>query len=480
MEDLLEHALRIAVRLGASYAEARYQREAYEEVLVKNGDPEVSGATTSRGVSVRVICKGALGFASTTELNKGGINTAVREAIRAAKAASSLVKKEVRMSDAELHSDRVVVKPRIKPEDVDLDDKIALLRDIDRLLVESSSRRGVKAPGRIIELGAGYSEKHVITTDGADVRQVVPRCMATYIYSLHGDGRSLQRHENLGEARGWEAVERWRLDEKIPSEAASLSRAIHEAETPPRGVIDVVLSPEIVGLICHESAGHPAEADRMLGREAAQAGETYIKPELLGSKIGSEAVTIVDDPTLPSSFGFYLYDDEGVRARERVLIENGRIKELLHNRETAAEMGLESNGASRANLYNREPIVRMANTYMKAGELTLEELLEDIGHGVYIKSYQEWNIDDKRWNQRYVGVEAYLIEHGEATRMVWSPVIELTTRGLYEAIDAKGSDLAFFAGYCGKGDPMQGIPVWFGGPSIRLRGIRLGETRAKQ
>jgi len=474
LEDLLEYALKAAVRLGASYAEARYQREAYEEVLLKNGEPEVSGASTSRGVSIRVICNSALGFASTSRLNRGGINAAVREAVHAAKAASMLVKKGVKLSDANLQEDRVVVKPRIRPENVDLDDKISFLKEIDRVLVETASKRDVKTPGRIIELGTGYSEKHVVTTDGAYVFQVIPRCMMSYIYSLHRGGRSLQRYENLGEARGWEAVERWLPDERIAEEVESLSRAIHDAEQPPRGVIDVVLSPEIVGLICHESAGHPAEADRMLGREAAQAGETYIKPELIGSKIGSEHVTIVDDPSLPNSFGFYVYDDEGVKARERVLIERGYIKELLHNRETAAEMGTSSNGASRANSYNREPIVRMANTYMKPGDHSLEELLEDIKHGVYVKSYQEWNIDDKRWNQRYVGVEAYLIEEGEAKRMVWSPVIELTTRGLYEAIDALGKDLEFYAGYCGKGDPMQGIPVWFGGPSIRLRGIRLG------
>jgi TldD protein len=59
----------------------------------------------------------------------------------------------------------------------------------------------------------------------------------------------------------------------------------------------------------------------MLGREAAQAGETYIKPELLRSRIGSEDVTVVEDPTVPGSYGFYVYDEEGVRARERVLSE---------------------------------------------------------------------------------------------------------------------------------------------------------------
>ncbi|MEM4298533.1 MAG: metallopeptidase TldD-related protein, partial [Nitrososphaerota archaeon] len=95
------------------------------------------------------------------------------------------------------------------------------------------------------------------------------------------------------------------------------------------------------------------------------------------------------------------------------------------------------------------------------------------------KSYMEWNIDDKRWNQRYVGVEAYLIKDGELGAMVYQPVIELTTQALYSAIDALGRDLKFYAGYCGKGDPMQGIPVWLGGPSARLRNIRLSQISAE-
>jgi len=49
----------------------------------------------------------------------------------------------------------------------------------------------------------------------------------------------------------------------------------------------------------------------------------------------------------------------------------------------------------------------------------------------------------------------------------------LTTKGLWSSVAAVGDDLSFYAGYCGKGDPMQGIPVWFGGPSILLKNIRI-------
>ena len=162
-------------------------------------------------------------------------------------------------------------------------------------------------------------------------------------------------------------------------------------------------------------------------------------------RIGSDHVTVVDDPTLPKSFGHYLYDDEGVQARERVLIDKGVVASFLQNRETAAELGVASNGAARAVAYSREPMIRMANTYMKPGDFNGDELFEGMKSGVYIKTFMEWNIDDKRFNQRYVGLEAYLIQDGEMGKPVRNPTLELTTPTLYGSVDAVSKNPDFQA-----------------------------------
>jgi TldD protein len=187
---------------------------------------------------------------------------------------------------------------------------------------------------------------------------------------------------------------------------------------------------------------------------------------------------VVEDPTLPKSYGYYLYDEECVRARKRYLIKEGKINEFLQNRETAAASGGTSNAAARAVSYDREPIVRMANTYMEPGDHCFDDLIGEIKHGVYIKSFTEWNIDDRRFNQKYVGHEAYQIENGEIGTPVRNPAIEITTVGFFKAVDAVGKDLKFWSASCGKGDPMQGAPVWTGGPTTRLRNVRLGGASA--
>ncbi len=468
-------AVDYARRLGASYSEARYQRDMIERTVLKNGVPEVSADEISRGISVRVIVDGSLGFASTNELTRPAVRKAVKEAITTARAAASLLKRKITMSEERMEKAKVVIKPRVDFANVDTEARVSLLKESDGMALAMAEKKGVKLPARLLDVGSWNTEKHVINSDGADVYSYTPRATVDYFITVFNQQRgTVQRFENLGASRGWEAVERWLLPEHLESEVAALADVLHKAVEPPREEIDLLLGPEIVGLVCHESAGHPGEADRMLGREAAQAGETYIKRELLGTRIGSEHVTVVDDPTIPHSFGYYLYDEEGVRARERVLIDRGVLRELLHNRETAPLFDTSSNAAARANEFDREPIVRMANTYMKPGEHSVEELIEEVKDGIYVKSYQEWNIDDKRWNQRYVGVVATRIKDGEEVGLVRNPVIDLTTRGLYSSITAVANDLKFFAGYCGKGDPMQGIPVWFGGPTVLLKNVRVG------
>ena len=113
----------------------------------------------------------------------------------------------------------------------------------------------------------------------------------------------------------------------------------------------------------------------------------------------------------------------------------------------------------------------MANTFVLPGKMSEEEILEGVKNGVYMKSFTEWNIDDKRFNQRYVGREAYIIENGELKYPVARPVIETTTEKFWTAVDAVSENIEFDAATCGKGDPMQGVPVYTGGPSIRLREV---------
>jgi len=475
LEELTEFAVNHAESLGAEYAEARFQRDVQESIILKNGVPEAVVLEENRGIGIRVLVNGALGFASTNRLRKRDVKVSLIKAYKMACAAKKMLRREISMDESKLGTATVEVKTRIDFDSIDVESKVELLRETYRQVVEAAKNKRVKVPGCLLTLDTWKTEKLLVTSDGAYVRSFTPRAAVfTLITMFHPQRGTVQRSFDLGGTGGWEIVENWDLPTLFKEEAQTLSEILLYAEKRPSGKTDVVLGPEVVGLICHESSGHPSEADRILGREAAQAGETYLKADSIGLRVGSSLVNVVDDPTIEGSFGFYRYDEEGVEARKRVLIKEGVINEFLHNRETASIFKLRSNGSSRAVAFNREPIVRMANTYLEPGDYSKEELIEEIKEGIYIKNFMEWNIDDRRFNQRYVGLEAYRIENGELKERVRNPILEVTTVGLWSSVDAVGKDLEFQAAYCGKGDPIQGIPVWTGGPHIRLRNVTLG------
>lgn len=463
---LLGHIL----RQGAEYAEVRSHRSVGLDVVMKNGLPEPPEYAEAHGVAIRAICDGALGFSSTNLLTREGLAAAAERAVRSAKAVAQSCKRVSLSEERPVKAEWRAEHSRL-PTSVEVGEIIELLGGVDREVV---GVKGVSFPNRLLVFGGSVEEKEYINSEGTEVRSLVPRVAGYFIITASdGPSGSLQRIVQLGESGGWERVKAMNPEGVAREEAEAMAKVLKEGKAAPPGKYDVVVGGEVTGIISHEACGHPQEADRIMGREAAQAGESYLKPDMIGRKIGSDAVNISDDPTLPASYGFYLYDDEGVPARRKALIRRGKVNEFLHSRETAHDFGVSSNAAMRASSYAREPIVRMSNTFTEPGDFTLEELIEGVSRGIYIKSFQEWNIDDIRWNNRYVGLEAYMIDGGEIGAPVKAPVIEATTEVIFSSVDAVGNDLTFKAATCGKGQPEQGVPVWTGGPSMRLRGIHI-------
>jgi TldD protein len=438
---------------------------------LRNGIVEGVNSNISEGVGIRILLDGALVFTSTNILTEKGLTEAVDRAIKMAKASKKLFINSINFSEYESFEVEYIVAEQNKWYNRDLSDKISFLKGIDKNLVNGEYK--VKFPARVFSLNWLLEEKIIYNSEGTFIKSQIPRTWLFYLLSGINKGELAQKFNTVGGAGGLENIENLHFEDEVLDTAKSIDYLLNKGISSPTGKMDIVVGNEVAGIIAHESVGHPFEADMILGREAAQAGESYMEPEKIGEQIGSSEVYVSDDPTIPGSGGYYLYDDEGVKARKRELIVEGVINEFLHNKETASHLGVESNGAARALSYDREPIVRMANTFFEPGDYTLDELIEDIEHGIYIKTFMEWNIDDTRLNQRYTGLEAYLIEKGSIKRPVKNPVIEISTYDFLAKLDARGRDLKFYWGTCGKGDPTQPMPVWLGGPHLRFRNINI-------
>lgn len=464
--EILYKAVDEAISKGSSYAEARYHSITDFQIVLRNGVLFATSVEERTGIAIRVLANGALSFSSTASIDVSSVSEAVARAISQAKASKGFVHG---FSEEKLGNAKIVVPARKAFDSMSIDEKIAYVKSIWEEAEKSVSN------AKLSTLSIIYREreevKEIVTSDGGYVYSRIPRIHMAVLATITMPGKgTLQRRLEYGGTGGLELLRTWRVEEALTDELKRLENVLERGVEPPHEKLPVILGSEVVGLIAHESAGHPMEADRIWGREAAQAGESYVKPEYIGSKrVGNEHATVIDDPTIPGSYGFYLYDDEAVPARPRYIYREGLINEPLHNRWSAFIFKTNSNASSRAMDYASEPIVRMANTYLTPGDWSLDEMIKETRRGVYIKSYMEWNIDDIRWGQRYVGLEAYLIENGELGKPLRNPALEFTTEAYYSSIEAKTKDLRFYAGTCGKGEPAQGVPVWFGGPDVLLK-----------
>ncbi len=469
-KDLAEFCIQQAMDGGSQYADARFVKVNSKGFVYRNGEPVSGGTAPSAGIGVRVLVDGNFGFSAFNTLDKETAKSAVETAIKVAR--NGKRKTPIDLGDPISTKVTWSVPAKQRVDDVDLDTLMGTIAEINKRLVGLASFSVLMAPS--------IGQQYLVTSEGTEISSEKPYISLMLILIAKGAHGSEQRFLDMTQVGGWERVHEANLIDLAEFEAKRIQEVADKAIAVKElmdGPVDMVVGHEVAGIIAHENVGHPSEGDRIRGREGAQAGESFWRDLTIGeSRVGSDVVSVSDDPTIPFTGGFYEYDDEGVKSRKRELIKNGIINEPLLNREFGTQFGTGSNGAARATHYNREPIIRMANTFFEPGDHSFEELVEDIKLGVYMTTFTEWNIDDRRYQSKYTGCEAFLIKNGEVTdTRVYRPVLEVTSVGLLSSIDAvsKNLNLAFPA-TCGKGDPMQGIPVYAGGGELRMRNIRLG------
>ena len=468
--DLAEYCVDFGSRLGGSYVEARYVNDTSRGLAFRNGQPVSGGYTPSTGIGVRILVDGNMGFASFDRLEKELAEESIVVAHKMAKNARR--KKPIDLGEPVSTKTKWKMKTKESLKDVGMDTLMELSTDVN------DQMNGLAA--FTFTIIPKVMDKYLVTSEGTQIESQLSYLLMYSMLTAKGTGGSEQKYLDLTLAGGWERIRDTMLVERVKDEVERLKKAaetavkVDEVLSQP---IDMVVGAEVAGIIAHENVGHPSEGDRIMGREGAQAGESFWRDLKIGeSRVGSDAVNVSEDPTISNTSGYYLFDDEGVKARKRVLIKNGILNEPLLNREFGTKFGMGSNAAARSTAYNREPIIRMANTFFEAGDHTFDELIEDVKLGVYMRGFKEWNIDDRRYQSKYTGSEAYLIKNGEITDiMVKRPIMETTSIGLLSALDAVTKDLSFdFPGTCGKSDPSQGVPMYAGGGELRFREIRLG------
>jgi TldD protein len=281
----------------------------------------------------------------------------------------------------------------------------------------------------------------------------------------------------LYQSGGWEIVESAKLLEgapRIAEEAVALLRA----PQCPAGTFDVVLGGSQMSLQIHESCGHPAELDRVMGWEANFSGTSFLEIDQIGKlKYGSDIVSIVVDNTLPAGMATCGYDDEGTKSVRSDIVRSGVLVGYEMSNDTARTIGRESNACVRAQSWEYVPMIRMCNLVLLPGSIPFENLFDDVADGVYMESNRSWSIDDRRLNFQFGCEIGWEIKNGKRGRMLKNPTYAGMTPKFWNSCDAIGDERSWFAWgtpNCGKGEPMQtGLTTQASAPA-RFRNVSVG------
>jgi TldD protein len=458
LKDLLTKITNIATeKFGAEYAEARAQTLSKTSFTMKEGRVEAAKQGIESGVALRVLMKGTWGFATVGSLNTKVLTDAISDACAMAKAASYRLKNPIKLAKSKTVEDHVQIKPIKNPAEISIEEKIKMATDATQVAMKWDKRIKSCTVDYMDLTGTSFFANSEGTFIENDKLYVWSKLTAS---ALQNDVFTFSREE-LGSTAGYEI-----FDSETPEAIGErlAKRAIDQlsAKTPKGGVFPIVLGPNVVGVFVHEAFGHLAEADLAL------AGGVLANN--LGKKIASELVTFYDDGTISGAFGSFKYDDEGSPAMKTLLIKDGVVKGLLHNRETAQKFDVEPTGNARAEDFRVEPIIRMRNTYMAPRDRSVEELLEGIKQGYFFKSFRggQANLD----GTFQVGIqEAHEIVNGELGESVRDASISGNTLETLLKVDAVGKDFELSSGRCGKG---QTAFIGDGGPHIRVSEVTVG------
>jgi TldD protein len=457
----LERYLAEAVSAGGDYADLYFEYHtstslSLDESLIKSATQGISA-----GCGVRVISGERTGYAYTDDLSPERI-------LRAARTAALIASGPSKQPIASLkdptggHALYAVASPSV---DAEVAAKVELLHRADR------KARGFDS--RIVQVRASYADELrrilVVGSDGviASDSQPLARMSA---FCIAKDGQNSARGNSGGGGRvGIEYFQKEKTPEHFAHEAARQAIIQLDARETPAGEMEVVLGPGWPGVLLHEAVGHGLEADFNRKKTSAFAG-------LIGKRVASEKITVVDDGTMPSRRGSINVDDEGSPTQRTVLIEDGILKGYISDKLSSRLMGISDTGNGRRESYEHIPMPRMTNTYMLAGQDDPKDIIKSVKRGLFAVNFGGGQVDITNGKFVFSASEAYLIEDGEITAPVKNATLIGNGPDVLTRVSMVGNDLELDEGVGTCGKDGQSVPVGVGMPTIKIDRLTVGGT----
>lgn len=453
--DVAERVIAATLKRGGDFAEVYAERRHGLSVQFDDGRLEGASDGSEAGVGVRLVVGDATYFGYVDSLAERDV---LELAGSLSQAASSAPRAAVTLAHAARVNPQTVSRP---PEEVDLAEKIAMLRDCD----ETARAAGAE----ISQVSAGYGENrrrlNIYNSEGLATGDDRIRVRLAVQAVARRDERIENGTETLGGHVGYELIEE--DPTAVATSAARKALTALDAVPAPAGQMPVVVGNGFGGVLLHEAVGHGLEADAVQKGASVYAGR-------LGEKLAPEFVSAFDDGRKPGEWGTDGIDDEGMPTQQIPIIEDGVLGSFLHDRRSARADGVVSTGNGRRESFRHLPVPRMTNTYFAPGDHQVADLIEAAGNGFYAVSFGGGQVEPATGDFVFGVSEGYLIENGRVTKPVTGATLTGNGLAVLWQIEAIAGDLKLATGYCGKAG--QRVPAGVGQPHVLLREITVGGT----
>ncbi len=439
-----------------AHTELRAQVNRRHSVGMLAGNLVSNARTQESDVSARVYKNGVYGFSSSAAYTP--------ESVRAVLAAAT---DNANFMDHRIQKGKPAL-PSLPSGTVTLDGNVPVteqkryidyITELDAYIAEHCP----KLTSRMVVANSDCMEKLLCVSDGTDSHSEMPRAFVYLGMTAEtNDGVPVELTLPFG---GWGDFDHnFRQPQEMFPEVDKLYEQLmnkREGIYPDAGVKDVILAPELAGMLAHEAVGHTVEADLVLGGSVA-AGR-------IGQRVGSDLVTMIDYAHTalgkPAPLPLYV-DDEGTPAEDAILIQNGILTGYMNNRESAQHFGVKPQGNARAYLFSDEPLIRMRNTAIVPGTSKLDDMIAAIDDGYYLTMTNNGQADTT--GEFMFGIcMGYEIKHGKLGRAILDTTISGVAFDMLKTVDMLSDELTWAcSGMCGKKQPM---PVGLGGPFVKCR-----------
>ncbi|MCX6572810.1 MAG: TldD/PmbA family protein [Candidatus Aminicenantes bacterium] len=456
----LRSVLGLALSSGGDFAEIFMEHRTYDFINMEEDIIKETAEAVSLGMGIRVIRGDRTGFGYTNDFSMDKVRKTALTAAAIARGKATAAPPPPLRDRTRAASLYQVRRP---VHEASLRDKIKLVRGAYDAAQTYDSR--------IVKVKAHYSDSLsylcIANSEGLLVRDTRPMVKLVSVAISEKDGKRESGYWGGGGRVGLEYFRDTLTPREIGIEAAREALLLLEAVDAPAGEMPIVLAPGHSGVLIHEAVGHLLEADFTRKK-------TSVFWNKMGKKVGSDLVTIFDDPTIPSFRGSYNVDDEGTPPRKTLLIEKGVVRGLLQDKLSSRLMGhAPLTGHGRRQDYSHWPVPRMANTYIAAGPDAPEDILRSVDKGFYVASLSGGQVEDSGKFTFSVSL-GYLIEGGRLTAPVKQATLIGTNIDVLKKIDRVGHDLTFGlqTGTCSKEG--QDVPVTDGCPTLRIEKMTVG------